>query len=285
MRLRLIMMKRIALAWLTAPLVFSLVGSTRAQTPSDLMPEASAIKAKSLLHQAVEALGGARFVNVHTSDCSARMASFERSGASGGSIEVRIARQYPDKTRIEYHGSNYITDIFLFEVHGKGVVTNVYTGDAAWSIGRGGVVSDQPPDVISDYKEQMQTDANTIMRSRLDDPSLFFRYAGTDIVDLQVADLIEVGDRNGHTVRIALDQKTHLPLRTSVLKRDPKTRDQLDRTTIFSNYHLVDGIQTPWQVTRLQNGWQALQTFYESCQYNTDLPDALFNRPSSSIRK
>ena len=269
--------KTVSYAAVAAVLAFSQNAATHAQNPDQMMPDAGTAKAKAILQQAIEGLGGAAFLNAHDSDCTARIAAFEHSGESSGTVEVRIQRQYPDKTRIEYHGNNYITDIFLFEVHGKGMITTVYTPEAAWTIGRDGT-TDQPADAVANYKEQLQTDAYTIMRTRLNDALLYFRYGGTDIVDLKMADWVEIGDRDGHTIRIAIDQKNHLPLRTVVLKRDPETREPTDRTTIYSNYHLVDGVQTPWQVTRMQNGWLAQQTFYEACQYDSNLPDALFIR-------
>ena len=48
----------------------------RAQNPDEILPAASAAKAKALLQQAIEGLGGADYLNVHHSDCSAAMRSF-----------------------------------------------------------------------------------------------------------------------------------------------------------------------------------------------------------------
>jgi hypothetical protein len=141
-----------------------------------------------------------------------------------------------------------------------------------------------PADSIADYQEQLQTDMNTILRFRMDDPSLVFRYDQSEVVDLKMADWVEVGDHSGHTLRIAIDQKNHLPLRAVLSQRDKQTGEKLERTVLYSSYHMIDGIQTPFQVVRLRNGQQISQVFYESCHYDADLPANLFTRTSLDQR-
>ena len=137
-----------------------------------------------------------------------------------------------------------------------------------------------PAKAVDDYQEQLKTDVNMVLRFRLNEDGIILRYGGTDVVDLKEVDWAEVADRAGHSVRIAIDRKTHLPVRTVVVTRDPDTGDRIETETRFSNYQLIDGVQTPLQVVRMRNGLQVYQVFFDSCHYNANLPADYFTRAS-----
>lgn len=243
--------------------------AARAQNADELMPAASAAKAKEILQQATDALGGAAYLNVHNSDCTGRLAQFEHSGALGGYTQFHSYHEMPDKSRMEYDPLGKIVDL--------------YAGKDGWSLDRSGV-SELPASAIADYQEQLQTEMNTILRFRMNDPALVFRYDGKEVVDLKVADWVEVGDHDGHTLRIAIDQKSHFPLRSMLSQRDKLTGEKMETGALFSSYHLIDGIQTPFQVVRTRNDQPVSQVFYESCHYDADLPANLFTRVSLDQR-
>ncbi len=94
----------------------------------------------------------------------------------------------------------------------KGLIVDLFSGDQGWTLDRGGV-SELPADSIEDYQEQLQTDINLILRYRMQDPNLTFRYAGLDIVDVTEVDWVEISDRQDRTIRVAVNRKTHLPVR------------------------------------------------------------------------
>jgi outer membrane lipoprotein-sorting protein len=238
--------------------------AARAQNPDSLMPAASAAKARAILNESIEALGGQAYLQLRDADCTAKFAGFERSGEIGGVGEVRVLRQMPDKNRTEYDK--------------RGTIVTIYRADKAWTLDRGGVESVPAADVAA-YKEQLQNDANYILRYRLKEPDLTLRYAGTEIVDLKQVDWVEVSDKDGRNVRIAIDRKSRFPSRFVVLSRD-KDGARTQTTTVYTNYHPVDGVQMPFQVSRFRNGQQISQVFYLACKYNTGLADDLFDRSS-----
>jgi hypothetical protein len=235
-----------------------------AQNPDSLMPAESAARARTILDQAVAALGGPAYLRLRDSDCTARFAGFERSGEIGGLGEARLLRQLPDKNRTEYDR--------------RGDIVTVYAGDRGWSLDRGGV-SELAAEDIAAYQEQLKNDAHFILRYRLDEPGLTLRYGGTEVVDLKQVDWVEVGDREGRNVRIAVDRSTHLPFRFLVSARDSEGV-RTESLTVYSNYRPISGIQTAFQVSRFRNGQQVSQIFYSACKYNTSLPDDLFSRVS-----
>jgi len=113
---------------------------------------------------------------------------------------------------------------------------------------------------------------------------MIFRYGGPDIVDLKQADWVELVDSDNRTIRIAIATATHLPLRKVVETRDPKTRMKSEEIEIYSNYHPLEGIQTPFQITRSRNGIKIFQVFFDKCEYNTNLDSSLFTRESLEDR-
>ena len=240
----------------------------RAQNPDVLMPDASAAKAKAILQQAVEGLGGAAYLNVHNSDCTGRFAQFQHSGEVGGYIEVREYREMPDKNRVEYDP--------------KATIIDLYAGDKGWTLDRSGV-DEIPAADMADYLEQLKMQMGYLLRNRLNDASLYFRYGGTDVVDLKEADWAEIGAQ-GRTLRIAVGRSDHLPIRAVLQQRDPKTGEQNERSTFYTSYHLINGIQTPFRESRFLNGRQVYQVFWESCSYNVDLPPDFFTRASLEQR-
>jgi hypothetical protein len=237
----------------------------RPQNPDEMLPAPSAAKAKEILTQSIAALGGSAYLNVRNSDCSGRAAQFEHSGAVEGYLQFRDYKEMPDKNRMEYGP--------------KGIIVDLYSGDQGWTLDRGGV-SDVPALAMTDYLEAYKTDLHTILRYRLSDATLIFRYGGSDVVDLKEADWVEIADHEGHTIRMAFDKKTSLPIRTDVTSRDHDTGDIIHRGIYYTSYHLIDGIQTPFQISRFRNDQQVYQIFYENCQYNTGVSPEMFTRAS-----
>ena len=78
--------------------VASCPARARAQNPDEIMPDVSAAKAKAILQQAIDGLGGAAYVNVHNSECTGRYAQFQHSGEIGGYLQIREYREMPDKS-------------------------------------------------------------------------------------------------------------------------------------------------------------------------------------------
>ena len=88
------------------------------------------------------------------------------------------------------------------------------------------------------------------------------------MVDLKEADWVEIGDREGRTLRIAIGRSDHLPIRSVLTERDAKTGEKSESSTYYTTYHLIDGIQTPFRESRYLNERQTYQAFFERCSYN-----------------
>jgi hypothetical protein len=240
-----------------------------AQDDQFLMPDQSAAKAKDLLNQAIEALGGSTYLNVRDVTCTGRLGSFDHAGDLTGFGQFIDYSIPPDKERQENLPKRNIIE--------------VYNGDKGWDLDRGGV-SEAPRVDLADFKEESQIDLDQILRHRMHEPSMALRYGGPDIVDLKEADWVELVDADNRTIRIALADSTHLPLRKVVDSRDPKTRMKSEEIEYYSNYHPLSGIETPFQITRERNGIKIFQVFFSKCDYNTGVSDSLFTKESLDQR-
>ena len=195
----------------------------------------------------------------------------------------------PSKDRIEYISKGEHTVLaFLLGVddlsisHG-GVLITVFNGDQGWILDKSGVI-DQREDVTKNFAEQVKSGMNNMLRSRMNEDGVEFRYAGTDIVDLKEVEWIEFSDRDHRALRMAVEKSTHLPLRWVVEKRDPETRERTEIATSYTQFISLDGVLTPLSITRMQNGRRVTQTYLSSCKYNSNLSPQLFTRASLEQR-
>jgi hypothetical protein len=249
----------------------SLAGAREAaaQDADVLMPEQSAAKAKQLLQQAVDALGGSVYQNVRDVTCTGRLSQFDHSGELNGFEKFIDYAVPPDKDRTENLPQRNIIQVF--------------NGDKGWTLDRGGVSEAAAAD-LAHFEEDSKKDLDNLLRHRIHEPGMIFRYGGPDVVDLQQADWVEMVDSENRTVRLALARATHLPIRKVVETRDPATRMKTEEIEYYSNYHPIDGVQTAFQITRDRNGLKVYQVFFDTCHYNTSISDSLFSKESLDER-
>lgn len=236
-----------------------------------LMPDQSAAKAKQIMQQAIDALGGATYINVKDVTCTGQLGQFGHSGDLNGFAKFidYTQPQPPFKDRQENLPKRNIIQI--------------YNGDKGWVLDRGGV-SEAAVSDLARYQEDMKVDLDNILRHRIHEPNMIFRYAGQDVVDLHEVDWVELVDSENRTIRIAFNRSTHLPVRKTVDTRDPNSQLKSQEVEYYSLYHPVDGIQTAFQITRERNELKVFQVFFDKCQYNTGVSDSLFTKESLDER-
>ncbi len=249
----------------------ALAGPVRAKAQDDelLMPEESAAKAKELLKQAIDALGGAAYLNVRDATCTGRIGTFDHAGQLTGFGQFIDYTIPPFKERQENLPKRNIIE--------------VYNGDKGWELDRGGV-SDAPQLDLADFQATVQKDLDNILRHRIHEPDMTFRYGGTDVIDGWQADWVELIDSENRTIRIAFQSSTHLPVRKTTDNNDSKTHLRTKEIEYYANYHPLDGIQTAMQITRERNGIKIFQAFFDKCEYNTNLSESLFTKESLEER-
>jgi outer membrane lipoprotein-sorting protein len=240
-----------------------------AQNPETLMPEASAAKAKQILQELINALGGAAYLEIKESDCEGRLARFGHNGELTGYTNFKVYWHYPDKNRTDYSK--------------KGVIINLYNGDKGWTLDRGGV-TELPAPEVADFQEQAKRDINNLLRLRLKEPGMTFRFGGTDIVDLKTVDWVEIVDSEQRNFRLAVDRSSHLLVRSIVTIQDETRQDRSVVTNIYTNFQLMEGAYTPLQITSDRDGHRINQVFFTFCKYNPGFPGDFFTKAALEKR-
>jgi hypothetical protein len=249
-----------------------LAASPRAFAQDDntvLLPEQSAAKAKAILQQAVDALGGPVYLNVHDVTCEGRLSQFGHSGELNGFEHFVDYAQPPFKDRTENLPKRNIISVF--------------NGDKGWELDRGGVSEATITDLAT-FQEDTKKDIDNILRHRIHEAGMIFRYGGLDVVDYKESDWVELVDSDNRTFRIAIARTDHLPVRKVVDTRNANTRMRNEEIEYYSNYHPINGIQTPYQITRERNGIKVYQVFFDKYEYNSNVPDSLFTKESLDER-
>ena len=233
------------------------------------MPEASTAKAKQILQDLVNALGGAAYLEIKESDCEGRLARFGHNGELTGYTNFKVYWQYPDKNRTDYSK--------------KGVIINLYNGDRGWTLDRGGV-TELPAPEVADFQEQAKRDINNLLRLRLKEPGMTIRFGGTDIVDLKTVDWVEMVDSEQRNFRLAVDRSSHLLVRSIVTIQDETRQDRSVVTNIYTNFQLMEGAYTPLQITSDRDGHRINQVFFTFCKYNPGFPGDFFTKAALEKR-
>ena len=235
------------------------------QNADNMMPEAGAAKARQLMGQLIEALGGQKYLDVRESECEGRLAQFDHNGELTGYAPFRDYWLYPDKNRTDYFK--------------KGQVIDLFNGNQAWTLDKSGV-SEKAATEVTDFQEQVKRDIDNLLRLRQKEEGMSFRYGGSGLVDLKQVDWVEIVDRDARTFRLAINKETHLLVRGVVVTRDENTRERTEEVTFYSTYQPRDGVQTPLQIAREHDGRRIYQAFFTSCKYNPGFPADLFTKAS-----
>jgi hypothetical protein len=240
-----------------------------AQDSQVLLPEESAAKAKQIVQQAIDALGGKAFLDVHDVTCTGNLSQFDHAGQLSGFEKFIDYSEPPSKDRTENLPKRNEIDIF--------------NGDQGWNLDRGGV-SPEPASLVAQHQDDVAKSLNNILRHRINEPDMDIRYAGPDIVELKQVDWVQLMDPQDRTIRIAFDRATHLPIQKTVTSRDPRLHMETTEVEYYSNYYDAGGVQTPKQIERDRNNMKVYQVFFDKCEYNTGLQESLFTKQSLDER-
>lgn len=262
------------------------------QNPETMMPEQSEAKARQVLSDLINARGGAGYIEARTSQCQGTRAQFGHNEDTTGYVAFTDSREYPDKDRVEYtaksHNLKSIINVVigvdgLSLAHG-GVIVAVYNGDRGWTLDKSGV-TELPESATAEFQEQVKRNVDNLLRLRLKEPGMTFRYGGADTADLKEVEWVEITDSEERMFRLAVDHSTRLLVQSVVTTTNEETRERDEDLTRYSNYQLKDTVWTPMQVSRMHNGRRSSQFFYDSCHYNTGFPADYFEKSSLEKKK
>ena len=116
------------------------------------------------------------------------------------------------------------------------------------------------------------------------DPTTVLMYEGQSLAERHLAQQVTLLNTDNDSITIQIDAMSHLPLRRTYYWRDPLYKDKNEEIEEYDDYHTIDGIQTPFTITRLHNGDMTAQRFIFKASYNVTLPPDAFNADAEAAR-
>jgi len=219
-------------------------------------------KAQQVLAATIQALGGPAWLELHTLRSEGRTAAFFQGTPTGVVVDSTETIALPDKQRIDFAP--------------KGRVVQIYTQEQGWEITYKGKkpLSDEQ---MASYRRWRDHSLGVALRQWLASPSTVLIDDGPTMVERRVADKVTLLGRDNDAIMLEVDSQTHLPIRLSFAWRDPRFHDKNLDTVEYDNYQRVEGIATPYTVTRTHNGEIIRQRYNTRVKYNVAISEQLFN--------
>jgi len=230
-------------------------------TPISPEAQANATKAKSLLDQAIQALGGQAYLDIQDLTQQGRTYSFHHGETTSTGILFWRFVRFPDKERIE--------------VTKQRDVAYVYSGDNAYEVTYKGTAA-QDVKVVADYLRRRSHSLEWVLRRWLKEPGVALFYDGAAVAADKPADQISIMNAHDDSVTLYLDTTTHLPIKKSFTWRDPADNLRNTEEEVYDAYRSTQGIMTPYSITRYYNGDMSNQRFLNTVTYNNNLGDSMF---------
>jgi hypothetical protein len=248
-------------------LVLTVAGRLRAQAPASnsqptvTVQDENARKARALIDQAIRALGGPAYLGVQDMNQQGRSYGFYHGTANSVGAPFWRHWRFPDKDRVEFTKQR---DIVI-----------LHNGDKGYEITYKGPTPEEPK-ALADYLRRRQFSLEWVLRKWLKQPGLALFYEGSAIANQKPSEQVSLVSAQNESVTLFIDATTHLPLKKSYTWRDPADRLRNTEDEVYDNYRPIQGVMTPFSVSRLLNGEMTSQRFINSVSYNQNLPDSLF---------
>jgi hypothetical protein len=232
-----------------------------ATNPQAAVQDPNAQKARAILDQCIQALGGQAWLNLQDMEQQGRAYGYSHGQPSSlGTVFWRFWK-YPDKERIELTKQR---DVVYINVGDKGYeITFKGTGPQ----------EEQP---LADYNRRRAHSLEIVLRDWLKRPGTALFYDGPAVAEQKPADSITILNAENDAVTLFIDTHTHLPIRKTFEWRDPADRLKNIEGEIFDNWRLEQGIMTAHSILRSHNGDTTNQRFITTVRYNVGIPDSMF---------
>lgn len=265
-------MRYLAVGLLVSTLAFGQASSIApAASQSISVDQENASKAKALIDQMIQALGGDAYLNIQDVTQDGRTYSFHHGEPTSAGVLFWRFYRFPDKERTEFTK--------------KRDVAYVYRGDEGFEITFKGVRTDDPKS-IADVLRRRDYSLDWVLRKWLHEPGVALFYEGATVAEQKNVQQVTVLNLKNQGVTLYIDTETHLPVKTTYSWRDPTDKERNIESQVYDAYRMVQGVMTPFSLTRFYNGDMSNQRFLNTVAYNTGLKDALFDvSPTYDVNK
>ena len=276
-------------------LLCALAGAQTApsKTPINLNDSDNARKARAVLDQAVESLGGQPYLTYENRCEEGRYYPLYHGRTESTGIPYRYYVEYPEKDRFEIIHTKDVfllfTDVGGIKVNNKTDLILIHNGDKGYEITYKGTAAQEKLELENHLRRRAHS-LEWIFRKWIRDPDVALFYDGQAVVNGKETEGVTLLNSQNDSVNIYLDINSHYPVKISYSWRDPKDRQKDVEEEVYDGYKLVQGIWTPHSITRYYNGETSQQRFITTASYNVKLPDSAFEAqvtydPTAPIKK
>jgi hypothetical protein len=256
-----------AQAWEKSQSPAAQAAPSSASPPAKLVPaispdEENAHKAKAIIEQAIQALGGQTYLTLRDREQQGRGYSFHHGRPNGSGGVFWSFTEFPDKERVELTKERDVAEL--------------YVGNKAWEITYKGPHPVEQKD-LDDYLRRRRFSLDTVLRTWVNDPSVVLLFEGFAIAAQHPATQVTLINSQNESVTLYFDSDTHLPVKKSFSWRDPTDRQKNVEEEVYENYRQVSGVMAPYNLTRYFNGDMTNQRFLNSVTINQRLDEAMFD--------
>jgi len=224
--------------------------------------------APRLFQEAIRAMGGDAFLAVTDMVSEGRYFAFDLQGDSSGLILFRDYTKLPDKSRFELGNRKKELEISVFNL-GK---------NEGWIAEGQKEIRVATPEEMKDFRNTANHSLDNIFRFRHKDPQNKIFYLGAGEGAESTLDLVKIIDPENDEVIVYFDRISKLPAKIEsrgINKKGVRLRivDQ------FSQWHIIQGVNTPMRIDGYVNGRRSSQQFIMKITYNNNLQDDFFSKP------
>ena len=242
-----------------------------AQTPA---PSATVDeKSQQIIDHAIEALGGQKYLGVHTVTGKGFYTSY-KDGISQIPARFLDYLEYPTRERTEFTGAGIRT-----------IQTNV--AETGWMFdGAVKKISDQSPAQVEEFKRGLRTALEFLLHGHWKKEGGKVTYVGRREAGVGKRNLaIRLTSPDDTWIEYEFGANDGLPAKI-IYKRERKDPDSGDMVEVTEEDQLlkfitIDGVSAPWVIDHYINGHQTSRINYESVQYNQRFADNLFTKPDN----
>lgn len=225
-------------------------------------------KAEQIVRRAVEAQGGSAYLGVRSIIGRGYFTPFAK-GVSTLPISFIDYLVFPDRERTDFRGRM-----------GRSIQTNA--GGGGWLYNESTrSLKDMAPEQLEDFRVAMRTSADNLLRGWWRKEGAKLTYLGRREAGLAKRnEAVRLTYPDGFAVDFEIGAKDGLLAKTFYVRKNAEGEAVAEEDR-FASYQKIAGVRVPFVIDHYRAGEQSSRLNYDAVEFNSLVPDALFNKPAS----
>jgi|GEM_PF-205688 len=231
------------------------------QSPSDTQ------KAAAIVAKAVQVLGGDRYLSVRSMIGRGKYSVIKDNSVTAFQSFIDVIA-YPDRERTEFRDKS-------------GRTVQVNTGSTGWVFdGAQELIKIQNQGQVDAFKESVRVSLDNLLRGGWKNDAKLL-YVGRRPASLgKRNDVVRLVYNDGLSIEFEFADDG-LPQR-SLYTHTNADSEQIKEEDRYAQFIDLDGIKAAFVIDHFTNGAQSSRINYESVEYNKNIPDSIFAKPSNA---